>query len=177
MRRHRGVGACRAIVRHEQRVADKHSIFDLIGHVGGRMSWRVEDLDGEISKLEAFAAGKEMVELAAVAFQVGRVEHRAEDLLHVADVLANTDLGAGLELDIGRARQMIGMGVRLEHPLNGETVGGSGGENDVCGLGRGLAARMVVIEHRIDHRRSLRLGIGDEIAHGVGRLVEKGADR
>jgi hypothetical protein len=36
---------------------------------------------------------------------------------------------------------------------------------------------MIVIEHWIDHGRALRLGIGDEIAHGIGRLVEKGPDR
>ena len=63
----------------------------------------MEDLDIEISKLEAFAIGKEVVELAAVALQVGGVEHRAEDFLHVADILADADLGAGLELNIGRA--------------------------------------------------------------------------
>ena len=40
---------------------------------------------------------EQVVELAAVAFQVGRVEHGAEDLLHVADMLADADLGAGLE--------------------------------------------------------------------------------
>ena len=78
----------------------------------------MEDLDFEISELEAFAIGEEVVELAAVALHVGGVEHRAEDLLHVADMLADADLGAGLELHIGRAGQMIGMGVRLEHPID-----------------------------------------------------------
>ena len=40
----------------------------------------MEDLDIEISKLEAFAIGKVVDELAAVALQVGGVEHLGEEL-------------------------------------------------------------------------------------------------
>ena len=97
------VGPRRAVVGHEQRVAHEHRILDLVGDVCRRVARRMKDLDVEISKLEALAVGKEVVELAAVALHVGGVEHRAEDLLHVADMLADADLGAGLELDVGRA--------------------------------------------------------------------------
>ena len=36
-----------------------------------------------------------------------------------------------------------------------------------------LTAAMVEIEHGIDHRARLCRGVPDQIAHGVGRLVEK----
>jgi hypothetical protein len=50
------------------------------------------------------------------------LNNRPEDLLHVPDVLADANLGAGLELEVGRARQVIGMGMRLEHPIDLETA-------------------------------------------------------
>ena len=59
-----------------------------------------------------------MVEVAAVGCQIGGVEDRPEDPLHVLDVLADADLRAGLRLDVGRAGQVVGMGVGLQRPLD-----------------------------------------------------------
>jgi hypothetical protein len=42
-----------------------------------------------------------MIEVAAVGFQIGGVEDRAENALHILDVLADADPGAGFRLDIG----------------------------------------------------------------------------
>ncbi len=92
-------------------------------------------------------------------------------------MFADANLGAGLELYVGRARQMIGMGVRLQHPIDGQSLCGRGGEDHVGGFGRSLAARVVIIEHGIDDGAPLRIRVGDEIAHRVGGLVEKGADQ
>jgi hypothetical protein len=39
--------------------------------------------------------------------------------LHVLDVLANADLRPGLGFDVGRARQVVGMGVGLKRPHDG----------------------------------------------------------
>jgi hypothetical protein len=50
------------------------------------------------------------------------VEHRAEDALHVLDVLADADDRAGARLDEGRGRQVIGMGVGFQHPGERQAV-------------------------------------------------------
>jgi hypothetical protein len=47
------------------------------------------------------------------------------------------------------------------------------GKDRVSGFGRGLAAYIIVAQHGVDDYRALRLGITDEIAHGVGGFVEK----
>ena len=171
------VGPGRAEVRHEQRVADEDRLADLVGDVGRRMPRHVHDLDLERAERETLTIGKQVVELAAVAAQIGRVEYGPKDLLHVADMLADADLGPGLELDIGRAGEVVGMGMRLENPVEGEAVLLGRLEDHVGRLGRGLAARVIVVEHRVDHRGALRLGIRHEIAHRVGGLVEEGLDR
>ena len=51
------------------------------------------------------------------------IEDGAEDLLHLADVLADADLRAGLQLDVGRAGQVVGVGMGLQHPLDREALG------------------------------------------------------
>ena len=76
----------------------------------------MEHLGVELADLEALTVLEQMIEVAAVGFQISGVEDRAKNALHILDVLADTDPGAGLGLDIGRAGQVIGMGVGLERP-------------------------------------------------------------
>ena len=71
------VGARRAVVRHEQRVADEDRIVDLVGDVGRRVPGRVENLDVEFADLEAFAVPEEMSKslpsvFRSVALKTGR---------------------------------------------------------------------------------------------------------
>ena len=112
------VGAGRAEVRHEQGVPDEHRILDPIGDIGRRVSGRIDHLALHRADREALAVLEQVVELAAVAADVGGVKDGAKDLLHLANMLADANLGAGCELDIGRARHMIGMRVRLQHPVD-----------------------------------------------------------
>ena len=152
----REIGTGRAVVGHEQRVADEHRVLDLVGDVGRRMAGRVEHLRLELADVEALAVLEQVIEVAAVGLQIGGVEDRPENALHILDVLADADLGAGLGLDIGRARQVVGMSVGLERPFN----------RVACLLGQAqhrldrarvdLARVVVVVEHRIDDRRLLR---------------------
>ena len=86
------------------------------------MARYVEDFDLECADGEALAIPEETIELAAVALEIRRVEHRPENFLDVADVLADANLGAGLELEVGRARQVVGMGMGLEHPIDLEAT-------------------------------------------------------
>jgi len=84
--------------------------------------------------------------------------------------------GAGLELDKGRAGEMIGMRVRLQHlaDLDAELLRRV--ENGIGG-GRGrLTAAEIVVEHRIDDRADLGRGIPHQIPDRIGRPVEEGPD-
>jgi len=77
------------------------------------MAGRIDHLDIQPTDLEALAVLEQMIEVAAVGRQVGSVEDGAKDALNVFDVLADADLGASLGLDIGRAGQMVGVGMSL----------------------------------------------------------------
>ena len=66
------------------------------------LAGQVHDLEDEVAQRQAVAVAHQPVELAAVDADVGGVEHAAEDLLHVADVLADHDLGAGLRPQVRR---------------------------------------------------------------------------
>ena len=86
----------------------------------------------------------------SVALKIG-----PEDALHVLDVLADADLRAGLRLDVGRAGEVVGMGVGFEHPFD-RVAGLLGGLQDRLDRARvDLARIVIVVEHRIDHRSLL----------------------
>ena len=141
------IGTRGAEVRHEQRVADKGGIIDLVGDVGRSMARRARhDLAHQFADLEAFAVGEQLIEVAAVSLQVVGGEHRPENLLHVLDVLADTDLGAGLGLDVGRARQVVGVGVRLERPHDGPALLPGSAQNRLDRPGVDRATVVVVVE-------------------------------
>ena len=64
--------------------------------------------------------------------------------------MANRQLTSEVFLEIGRRRQVIGMGVRLEQPLNRETFGFYV-INEGVGRGvRGAAGRRIVVQHAVD---------------------------
>ena len=163
-------------IGHEQRVADEDVATDVVADVGGRMARRIQHLDGEIADGERLAVHEQPVEIAAVGLQVGGVEDRAEDLLDLLDVLADADLRAGLRLHVGRAGEMVGVGVGLQRPDHrvARLVGGL--QHRLDGAGVDAAAVVIVVEHRIDEGSLLRLGIGHDVAHRVGGLVEEGLD-
>ena len=82
------------------------------------MAGRIEHLGAEVADVEALAVLEKVIEVAPVRRQVRRIEDRPEDALNILDVLADTDPRAGPGLDIGRAREVIGMRVGLERPLD-----------------------------------------------------------
>ena len=99
------VGARRAIIGHEQRVAHKGGVADHIGHAGGRVAGRVQRDRVERADREALAVGEQMVELAAVTLELGPgIEDLAEDVLNDTDVLANSEHAAEPFLDVRRGR-------------------------------------------------------------------------
>jgi hypothetical protein len=78
---------------------------------------------GHLADLVGVAIVEQPVELAAVALELGAfVEDLAEGVLHDGDVLADADLAAQLLLDIGRGRQVVGVDMGLDQPLELEAV-------------------------------------------------------
>ena len=84
------------------------------------MAWRLDDLDLQRSQRKPFAIAQQKVEVAAVHLEIVGAKHRPEDLLHLAYMNADADLRAGLRLEQGRCRQVIGMGMRFEDVRNAE---------------------------------------------------------
>ena len=89
-------------------------------------------------------------------------------------MLADCDWGTCLCLDIGSARQMIGMGVSFEYPDNLEPTGLRVIQNCLDRKRGRPSATMIVIEHRIDDGGFAGLRIANQIADRVRRLIEIG---
>src|SRR3546814_7628366 len=107
-------------------------------------------------KRETLSIDEEPVEVGAVGLQVIECEDWAEDLLHVTDMLANADQCAGLCLDIGGGREMVGMGVGFQHHGDAPALVLRHRQYPVGRAGIDLAAGQVEIKHGVD-RKSTRL--------------------
>jgi hypothetical protein len=60
-----------------------------------------------------------VVELAAIAGEAAAgIEQLAEHLLHLADVAADGDAPAELLLEVGRGRQVVGVGMGFQYPFD-----------------------------------------------------------
>ena len=85
-----------------------------------------------------------------------------EYFLDLPDVLADARSGAGLRLDERRSREVIGMGMGFEHPLDSSTGFARAAARIASARADvGFARGEVEIEHRIDHRRAGRVSGSD----------------
>ena len=71
---------------------------------------------------------------------------------------------------------MIGMRVRFEQPVNSKLLLPDIGDDRVCRGEGGATRRWIIVQDAVDNRSASALGIVDDIADRVGRLVEKGLD-
>src|SRR4029079_425145 len=117
-----------------------------------------------------------MVVVASVRVQFGGVEDWPEDPLHLFDVLADPDLGAGRRLDEGCAGKVVGVGVSFENPFNGHTGLSRGAQDRLDGARIDLAGVRVVVENRVDDGAAAGHAIRDEGAYSISRWIEKGGD-
>jgi hypothetical protein len=114
------------------------------------------------------------IELRAAAGHIVRIEHHAEDALHIADVFADRDLCADPLLEIRRRREMIGMHMRFQHRVDGDPLALRKAQNLLRGVGLGFTGCGIEFQHRIDHRAVQARGVPYEIADRMGRFVEEG---
>ena len=173
----REVGAGRAAIGHEERVANEGGVAHDVGHAGRGVAGCVDRADLHGADLVFVAILEQAVELAAVALEFGAfVEDLAEYVLNDLDVLANADLAAELFLNIGRGREVVGMDVGFDDPLKLEAAILDEGDDLVGVLIGDAAGEIVDVHDRVDHGARFGVGIFHDITDGVGRRVEEGGD-
>jgi hypothetical protein len=84
-------------------------------------------------------------------------------------------LPAELLLQVGRGREVIGVRVGFEQPVDLEAGLTHVGDDRVGERGRGTARGLVEIEHRVDDRGAPGDGIVHHVARGEGRFMEEAA--
>jgi hypothetical protein len=83
------------------------------------VAWHVQRDDGDVSDRKLIAVLEEPIELRAVPREVGAsVEQFSEDVLDADDFPADRELAAQVLLEIGRGRQVIGVSVGLQEPID-----------------------------------------------------------
>src|SRR3984893_16705312 len=159
----RKIRAGRTALRHEQRVMHESSITDQIGDRGERMAWREHDLRSERADLETLAIREQVVPERPLARYRRPVVDRGPKLLHIAQVIANRHRRPGLPLEVRRRREMVGMDVCVENPLDGKLLLGDISQNGISAPRRRPTRPLIEIEYRVDDRAFRRGGIGDDI--------------
>ena len=84
-------------------------------------------------------------------------------LLHIAHVIANRHRRPGLPLEVRRRREMVGMDVCVENPLDGQLLLSDISQNGISAPRRRPTRPLIEIEYRVDDRAFRRGGIGDDI--------------
>ena len=74
------------------------------------------------------------------------------ELLDVAHLLADGGGHAGLVLEVASRREVVGMRMRVEDPLEGEALALDVGEQLVGGVRRRSTRLRIEVEHRVDDR-------------------------
>ena len=138
------------------------------------MSGNVDYLHLEIADSKPLAIGEKVVEVGPVGPEIVGVENRTENLLHVADVLADRDSRARFRPEERGCGQVVGMGVGFQHPVDRQPRFFGRGEDCLCRADVGGSRSEVEIEHRIDDRGAARRFVPDEVADRIGRFVEEG---
>jgi hypothetical protein len=111
----------------------------------------MHDIDSDAADLNTFAVVEQTVELPPVGRKIPwQVVKIAKHRLDFGD--ASTDAGAGAELilQIRHRRQVIGMNMGIENPLNRKARRAHMGDEAVGELRRGPGGGLIVVENRID---------------------------
>ncbi len=144
----REIAASRADVRHEQRIADKDRISNLVSHVGGCMSWHMNRPAGQAADGKRRSVVEQVVELRPVEPELRfQIEEFLEHPLYTANVLAYCYLATQAALQVWRGRHVVGVRMRLENPLDTQFVRAHK-RNDLISTCRRCPPRLgVVVQH------------------------------
>jgi hypothetical protein len=154
-------------------VSNKYRVADFGGNASRGVAGRVDYFGVDCADLETLAVLEEMIEFRTIARHIQRIEDWPEDLLYILDVLTDCDPSTGLQLDIGRTRQVVRMCVRFQNLLDFDAEFLRLRKDGVGRFHSCLTAPMIEIQNGVDHRTRFCRGIPHEIANGIGRLIEK----
>ena len=124
--------------------------------------------------MEHLVGREQLVELRAVCRGAGLVLDVGNRLLHRLDGCADRHFAAELLLQIGRGRQVVGMGMGFQQPAAGQIMFAHKGDHLVGRGGRGAARFRVVVEHGVDHGAGAAVVLVDDVGNGGGGGIEKG---
>ena len=131
----------------------------------------------DLAQRKLIAIVHEPVELRTVAGNMRRLPQNIdEDALHAYDPLANHNLPAECLFQIGRSREVVGMGVGFEQPVNRQPLPLHIGDHRICIVAGGAARCRIKVEDRINDRRAARCRIVDDMCGGVGFRIKERAD-
>ena len=91
-------------------------------------------------------------------------------------MLADRGLATQLFADIGRGREVVGVDMGIDDPLDRQALGLHKCDQTVGRHGGGPPGRGVIVQQRVDDGAGLGFRVGDHIADRVGRLIEEGRD-
>ena len=128
----------------------------------------------QCAEWHVLAVGKQMIELTAItSHRRFGIEQCAKDLLHRLDVLTDTNLATEMFFQVRRGRQVIGMDMGFQYPLDRGTQFAHPGDQLVGAGGAGMTGLAVVIEHAVDQCALTCRGVECQIADGSGGLIEE----
>ena len=149
----------RSIGRGKQRVADKNGIFDQVADAVGGVPGRFDYPDGQRADFERVSLGQQAVELAAIGRHARHVEHSGKRLLHLTDSVTTGNAGPAALPDQVRRRQVIGMGMRFQHPVDAAVHVFGGLQHRIDEGGVGQSADRIIYPYRVDNSGDLALNV------------------
>ncbi len=170
------VAATSAVVVHEEQIAREERAADVVGEARGCVARRGDGPHGERAGLERLAIGDEHVELAAVGGEVREREDVLERRLHLLDRGADDDTRVEATSKELRAREVIGVRVRLEREVQAELLARHELAQPIDRLGVREGTDGLVVEHRIDRDGVAGRLVEHDVAEREGAGIEEGLD-
>ncbi len=168
----REVAARRAVVGHEQSIADKGAVAHEISDAGGRVAGGMHHPGLQLANGKGLTVLEQMIEGRTVGGHGAVVEHLAEHFLHVLNVFANRDLAAEQLFEIGRGGEMVGMGMAFQQPVHREPLLAHVGGDLVGKVGFGATRGVIEVEHAVENCAVASFGVDDAMGRRKGGRVK-----
>ncbi|VXD00541.1 hypothetical protein SPHINGOT1_300004 [Sphingomonas sp. T1] len=139
------------------------------------MAGHVQRNGVDVADGKAVAVLEQPVELGTVALKIGAgVEDFAEHVLNPDDLTADRELPAKRLLKIRCRRQVIGMSMGFQQPIDRQSLIPHVSDHCVRRRSFGPARRGVKIEDAVDDRSLFRRRVPNDVGRCVGRLIKEG---
>ena len=173
----RKVGARRAGIGHHQGVVDEGVAADHIGDGRQGVAWGEDDPPRQVADSKRITGLEETVPLAPVGREVVvQAVDVLPQLLDADDFFADRSGGLQLLVEIGRGGEVVGVGMGVQQPFDGQAFRLDVVQDGVGVAGRGRRRLLVEIPDRIDDRAFAADRVGDDILPTAGLLVVERRD-